>query len=144
MILQNLVDCKEDRRNFLLYATVSVEFRSFLEPICFHTITFSNARRMFQMDSIITPRRRRYVRTVALEYEIRLRRTEIVSVQRHDISFSVAVWQLFRELSTWEPTSQGLKLELSACQGTLDGGSSTYGCRCSHEIRDDSDGEIEP
>jgi len=119
MILQNVVDAVDDRHNFPQYATVNNEFQFFLESACFQTLTFSDSKRMYQIGCIITPRRRRYVRTVVLEYQIKLRRTEIVIMKRHDISFSLAVFNLFRELSTWGPLSQGLTLELGACQGTL-------------------------
>lgn len=137
MILQNVADCEEDRPNFPRYATVSAEFQSFLEPVCFRAITFSNAKRMFEMDRIVTPARRRYVHTVSLEFEIKLSRAEIVTGMRHDIFFTMAVWQVFRELSTWEANPQGLKLELGAHMGPLSRGSCTYGCRSGHEVAKD-------
>lgn len=131
MILQDVVDCEEDRPHFPKYATVSLEFQLFLEPVCFQAITFTGITRILEVNNIITPRRRRYVHSVSLEYEIKLRGTEIATCRRHDISFTIAVWQLFRELSTWEPTPKGLRLELSACQGVLNRGNFTYGCRSS-------------
>ncbi|OIW32341.1 hypothetical protein CONLIGDRAFT_699015 [Coniochaeta ligniaria NRRL 30616] len=78
MILEIVAESDDDRPNFPRYATVNKEFQSFFEPVCFDTLTFSNYERI------------QYVKTIALDYRIELRRGEIIANERHDMFFTMS------------------------------------------------------
>ncbi|KAB5576601.1 hypothetical protein GE09DRAFT_627323 [Coniochaeta sp. 2T2.1] len=115
MVLQNLVDADEsdhdNRRNCPKYATVNKEWQAFFEPVCFETITFKSHHRMMDMNNIINPIRRRSVKKIALAFDADV----TFGMLRTDGFFTMSIWQLFHELSSWEASDgRQLELELSA------------------------------
>ncbi|KAB5540572.1 hypothetical protein GE09DRAFT_1226013 [Coniochaeta sp. 2T2.1] len=112
MVLQNLVDADEpDHDNRRNYPKYNKEWQAFFEPVCFETITFISHHRMMDMNNIITPIRRRSIRKIALAFDADV----TFGIRRTNLFFTMSVWQLFHELSSWEASDgRQLELELSA------------------------------
>jgi hypothetical protein len=109
MILANLADSEGSRSDLPKFATVSKEWQVFFEPVTFASLTFRNYRRMCDMNRKVRGARRGYVKSIRLQYEADVRPEQSADTARcrNDIFFTMAVFQLFAELSYWEPSAQG-------------------------------------